>query len=247
MEKIRGFLSKIEFSDVKKTVKENLDLIKKITLPAVVALAVVLFWVCGGEEELIIESGDDAAGTAMEAENEDEEGMIIQQTEDNPVLEIYVDIGGEVLNPGVYKVSPGTRLFQVIEKAGGLKETADTDNINQAEHVTDGQKIIIGSLDENSPYYTGGYKNLSSGLQNSSSSINSGGSAVRETEDGTVVNINSATLEELQMIPGVGPSTAKKILDFRDVNGRFNSPEDLKKISGIGDKTYDNLKDYIEV
>ncbi|MBR4411227.1 MAG: helix-hairpin-helix domain-containing protein, partial [Firmicutes bacterium] len=145
-----------------------------------------------------------------------------------------------VNKPGVYRIPAGTRLFQVVEEAGGLKETADIDSINQAEAVTDGQKIIIGSRDENSPYYTGTSVKIEP-------SGPSGGSAVRQTADGFKVNLNRATLADLQMIPGVGPSTAQKILDYRESAGKFSSISDLKNISGIGEKTYDNLKDYIEV
>ena len=147
------------------------------------------------------------------------------------------------MDPGVYMVEEDTRLFQVVELAGGLKETADTDSINQAERVSDGQKIIIGSRDETSPYFTGRARTFAySGSETETST-----SAVRETEYGTLVNINLANLEELQMLPGVGPSTARKILVYREEHGSFLSAEDLKNISGIGDKTYENLKDYIEV
>ena len=230
MDKIRGKLENL--------LKENVSLIKKAALPVVVAASVILFWAFGGEEELVVEHGEppgetsDSIITDLPAENVEEDA------------ELYVDIGGEVNHPGVYKVMVGTRLFQVVEQAGGLKDTADIDSINQAEPVSDGQKIIIGSLDENSPYYTGGYQSDS---VRSPTTKESGTAAVRETEYGSIVNLNLATLEELQLLPGVGPSTARKILEYRMENGNFQSPEDLKNISGIGEKTYENLKDYIEV
>ncbi len=214
-------------------IRDNLEIIKKIMFPAVVIMAMIVFWIFGGEEDLAVED----AGTmeAMETQEQGEDAETEYLSGD-----IYVDIGGEVNKPGVYRIPEGTRLFQVVEEAGGLKETADIDSINQAEAVTDGQKIIIGSRDENSPYYTGtSVKTEPSG--------SSGGSAVRQTADGFKVNLNKATLSDLQMIPGVGPSTAQKILDYRESAGKFSSISDLKNISGIGEKTYDNLKDYIEV
>ena len=214
-------------------IRDNLEMIKKIMFPAVVIMAMIVFWIFGGEEDLTVE--DAGSMEAMETQEQGEDAETEYLSGD-----IYVDIGGEVNQPGVYRIPAGTRLFQVVEEAGGLKETADIDSINQAEAVTDGQKIIIGSRDENSPYYTG------TSVKTESTS-SSGGSAVRQTADGFKVNLNRATLSDLQMIPGVGPSTAQKILDYRESAGKFSSISDLKNISGIGEKTYDNLKDYIEV
>ena len=75
----------------------------------------------------------------------------------------------------------------------------------------------------------------------------SSGKAVRETENGSVVNINLASMNELQLLPGVGPSTAQKIVDYRQQNGKFQRIEDIMNISGIGEKTFENLKDFIEI
>lgn len=220
-------------------IRDNLEMIKKIMLPAVVIMAMIVFWIFGGEEDLTVEDAGSMEAMETQEQGEDAEAEYLSG-------DIYVDIGGEVNQPGVYRISAGTRLFQVVEKAGGLKETADIDSINQAEAVMDGQKIIIGSRDENSPYYTGtSRKNY--GSEEISSDSGSSGSAVRQTADGMKVNLNKATLTDLQMIPGVGPSTAQKILDYRNMVGKFITITDIKNISGIGDKTYDNLKDYIEV
>lgn len=214
-------------------IRDNLEMIKKIMFPTVVIVAMIVFWIFGGEEDLAVEDAGTMEPMETQEQGEDAETEYLSG-------DIYVDIGGEVNQPGVYRIPAGTRLFQVVEEAGGLKETADIDSINQAEAVTDGQKIIIGSRDENSPYYTG------TSVKTESTS-SSGGSAVRQTADGFKVNLNRATLSDLQMIPGVGPSTAQKILDYRESAGKFSSISDLKNISGIGEKTYDNLKDYIEV
>lgn len=210
--------------------------IKKFGLPIAVILALVCFWIFGGDSEDVIEITDHGGEYSTELDLE-EESFHDESVSD---IVIYVDIGGEVLNPGVYELTEGMRLFQAIELAGGLTDTADTDSINQAMEVIDGEKIIIGSVDENSPYYTG-----SGNLGSTESSSGTGG--VRETENGPVVNINKASLEELQEIPGVGPSTAQKILDYRNENGLFKNLEDLKNISGIGDKTFENMREYIEI
>ena len=244
--KIMGEMSQIyDFDGVKKFVKAHGSQIKKAIMPLVVILAMAGFWTYGGQEpELTVEDG--AAVGGEYAETADGESTEAGEPAGQPTAEtaIYVDIGGEVVNPGVYQVKAGTRLFQVVEQAGGLKDSADTDSINQAEAVMDGQKIIIGSRDADSPYYTG-WSGTAAKSQNGTNAQRTE-SAVRETDSGYIVNINLASLQELQLLPGVGPSTAQKILDYRSTNGPFQKIQDIKKISGIGDKTFENLKEYIE-
>lgn len=221
--------------------------LKKAVLPVVIVFALFFFWFSGQENEEIYlteSNPQEAEASAAEKISQETETAVSSMTET-----IYVDLGGEVIRPGVYPVSEGTRLFQVIELAGGLKDTADTDSINQAEAVSDGQKIIIGSKDSTSPYYTGSEKQPSS-VQGGTSGAGYQKvmeSAVRETENGTIVNINLADASQLQLLPGVGPSTAQKILDYRAENGNFQTIEEIKNISGIGDKTFENLKDFIEI
>jgi len=221
-------------------IRDHGDMVKKALLPASVAFALIFFWVSGGEPELAAEEGPGSEMEVSESSFQNPEGEDGGDGSDYASEgDIYVDIGGEVVNPGVYQVPAGTRLFQVVEQAGGLKDSADTDSINQAERVMDGQKIIIGSREESSPYYTGSRSfGGSAGGERSM--------AVRETEDGYVVNLNLAELDELQLLPGVGPSTARKILDYREENGPFSKIEDIKNISGIGEKTFENLKEFIE-
>lgn len=227
--------------------KEHEEILKRIALPVIVAVALIFFWIFGGGDgDVVLETdgNGDLPQTSESQDFESQDSSVMGETAE-PV--IYVDIGGEVCYPGVYEVTQGTRLFQVIEMAGGLKESAATDAINQAKQVSDGQKILIESTDESSPYYIG----ADTGSQNSENSGDSGtsetGSSVSMTEDGVKVNINKATSEELQLIPGIGPSTAQKIIDYRQENGNFGKIEDLKNISGIGEKTFENMRDYIEI
>ena len=149
---------------------------------------------------------------------------------------MFIDISGCVFNPGVYEVPEGTRIFQVIERAGGLTSSADITNLNRAEPVSDGQKIVIYSYEETAKGI--GY--------DQSQQANISGQVSGITQNG-LVNINLATSEELQTISGIGPSTASKIIDYRDKNGKFNSVDELKNVSGIGDKTFEKLKPYITV
>lgn len=218
--------------------QDNKDFLKKLSFPVVVAAAILVFWIWGGqgEETVIDKTGNETlpATEELTEAQKTEDDSISSEAENSEPAVIFIDIGGEVKNPGVYQVEEGTRLFQVIEKAGGLTEFADVDDINQAEQVTDGQKILVGSTNPNSPYYG-----------KSESAGGSSTSAVRQGEEGVLVNINQGDSTELQLIPGVGPATADKIIEYRETNGPFAQKEDIKNVSGIGEKTYEALKDYI--
>ncbi len=141
---------------------------------------------------------------------------------------LFVDIGGAVEKPGVYEVSKDTRLFEVIEMAGGLSEDADTDHVNRASFVEDGQKIIIpvkgsdvtGDLDTTS----------------ASSTV---------AENG-LININTASADELKTLNGIGDVMAEKILEYRSSRA-FKSKEDIMSVDGIGSKIYEKIKDRITV
>lgn len=143
-------------------------------------------------------------------------------------VSFYVDISGAVNSPGVYKANEKTRLFQVIEKAGGLSEDADIDAVNQASFVKDGDKILIPS------------KSQSSDSQEGSSGGDEG-----ITADGKV-NLNKATKEQLMSLNGIGQVMADRILEYRGTS-RFESVEDLKSVKGIGTVTFNNLKDHVTV
>lgn len=197
--------------------KDNQKIVKMATVVFVIIVA-VLFFVFGGkdDEALTIENGNSIGATEQASEDVNSER-----------IEYYVDISGNVKVPGVYLVDDKTRLFQVVKMAGGFTRNADLDAINQAEIISDGQKIFIPSK-------------INSNGENSegvNSSISSDGK----------ININNGDMDQLQEIPGVGPSTAQKIIDYRTENGRFTSKEDLKNISGIGDKTYEKLEDKIKI
>ena len=151
--------------------------------------------------------------------NADEKNTTI--SEENFIL---IHISGYVKNPGLVKLKDGSRINDAIESAGGLSNNADLTNINLAYILEDGEKIYIPKKGEE--------------IENSliNISINS-----------SKININKATQSELETLPGVGPSTALKIINYREKNGKFSKIEDIKNISGVGDAKYENIKDYISV
>lgn len=224
--------------ELKIIILQHKDIIKKAALPLLLLFALLIFFISGESEAVTLTEGDAADSTEAaesgEASNIYEDGTASSAASAASI--IYVDIGGEVNVPGVYEVSEGTRLFQVIEKAGGLTEDADIDVINRAEAVYDGQKILIASYEESEK------RSKSQALTEPSEQ-----SGVSSAADEVRVNINTADSVTLQTIPGIGPSKAERIIEYRNTQGRFQSIDDIKNISGIGDKTFESIKKYITV
>lgn len=188
--------------------------LKMVALPVIVGVAILFFWFNGNQDPIEVASAE--ANLNIQNENPSNENAIASL--------IYVDISGEVNLPGVYEVKEGTRLFQVIDMAGGLTKEANIDSLNRAEEVYDGEKIIVG--DNN--YSESNQNNYSSGI----------------SIDGRV-NINIANLSELETLPNIGPAKAQNIIDYRESNGKFQSIDDILNVNGIGSKTFDSLKDLI--
>lgn len=181
---------------------------------------VLLMWIgafcsaCGTREEIYFATSET---TEMNQTDADEEERITASV-------VYVC--GYVVSPGVYELAEGARICDALKAAGGLLPEASEEYWNQAELVTDGQKIYVPSVEE---------------VENSG--------AARETakeEDGRI-NINTATREELMSIPGVGATRADSILVYREKNSMFRTPEDIKNVPGIKDGVYMKLEQYIKV
>ena len=156
---------------------------------------------------------------------------------------ICVDIGGAVVKPGVYTVSENTRLYEVIELAGGLLSNADTDSINRAEYVEDGEKITIPVIyipPEQADPETAGADNIQISEEGETAEA-----GISSTNNG-LVNINSASKEELKSLNGIGDAKADKIIEYRS-ESRFRKKEDIKDVDGIGDSIYNKIKDAITV
>lgn len=181
----------------------------------------------------------------------------IVQSENVPPAEIVVHITGAINSPGIIRLQEGSRIADAIEKADGITTSADLNKINLAYILEDAQKIYIPNKTDKSDveYILGennqsveGQKKQSSDAKFSSKNGNSPSSSNNSNKTSkTSVNLNSATQEELQNLPGIGPSTAIKISNYRNENGKFNSIEDIKNVKGIGDSKYEKIKDYIYV
>lgn len=155
--------------------------------------------------------------------------------EDEEVEEIIVHITGEVNKPGIVILNKNSRIADAINKAGGATKEADLNQINLAYILEDGQKIYIPNKNEKideDEYITEGNGN---NIGNNNS------------KEGEKVNINEAMQTELEELPGIGPSLASRIIEYREQNGDFKKIEELQNVKGIGDAKYNDIKDKVTV
>ena len=175
---------------------------------------------------------------------EDFENEIINDNE-----KIYIYITGEVNNPGIVVLPIGSRIVDAIDCAGGITQKADIMKVNLVYMLQDGMKVNIPSSIElkNNPNFE--YITMSSGDEKNDSNKNATTVDTKSESAFKVsnVNINTATQTELETLPGIGPSLALKIINYRKENGKFKSIEELKSVNGIGENKYEEIKKYIYV
>ncbi|MGD6779583.1 helix-hairpin-helix domain-containing protein [Sutcliffiella horikoshii] len=169
--------------------------------------------------------GEEVGGYSSEEIEELEEVEVATQ-------EVLIDIKGHVMQPGVYRMKIGDRIIDAVEKAGGFMEGADSDKVNLAALLADEMVIIVpkeGEVIDEVVQQPVTNENAPTG--------NSGG----------LVNINTASVEELTSLTGIGPSKAKAIVDYRNENGLFKKEEDIMQVTGIGQKSFEKLRNEITV
>ncbi|GFZ31141.1 hypothetical protein CSC2_16670 [Clostridium zeae] len=159
----------------------------------------------------------------------------INSTNNTNNKKVIVEIKGEVKKPDVYYLDEGSIVKDLIQQAGGLTEKGDITAINQAKKLVNNECIIINNKEQISA-------NVVSKDINKEASV----SAVAGESD-SVININTASKDELDKIPGIGAVTAEKIIEYREKNNGFKNIEDIKKVDRIGDKMFEKIKDKISV
>lgn len=154
--------------------------------------------------------------------------VLAEKTEVSTTQEtvIFVDIKGEVKNPGVYQMKAGDRVKDALEAAGGLTEEADSQKVNLAKRLEDQMVIVVSKVGEEAE------------------EIPAGETRKEATKEGKV-NINTATVEELKTLKGVGEKKAEAIIEYRKKNGSFQTKEDLMKVRGIGKKLFESFQERI--
>ena len=135
---------------------------------------------------------------------------------------VFVHVVGEVEKPGIYIVATRARVFDAIVAAGGFTKSADQSTVNLAREVSDGEQVVV----------------LAAGTQ-------SGSAAAQTSAQAALISLNRASQLELEALPGVGPTLAGRMIDWRTANGGFKKKEDLLKVSGIGKKMFDGMKDLV--
>ncbi|MFD2618246.1 helix-hairpin-helix domain-containing protein [Terrilactibacillus laevilacticus] len=151
------------------------------------------------------------------------------QENKNTDTSLAVDLKGEVKHPGVYKMENGSRVSDVIQKSGGYTNQADQNKINLAQKLKDEMVILVPKKGDSSAVMT-----ATNPTSNSDTSTS--------IEDKKLININTATVDELQNLNGIGPSKAEAIISYREEHGPFKAPEELTNVTGIGEKSFEKLK-----
>lgn len=177
----------------------------------------------GSEEDEAAGSGDaapESGGNSPDAGGDESQPM------ERELGVIYVHVCGAVKTPGVYELPVGSRCYEAVEAAGGFAEDACEDYLNMAAVLADGSRLEIPTLEE-------------------AWSMKESGKA-DEASDGKV-NINTADIEKLCSLPGVGEGRAKAIIEYRETQGGFRKKEDIMQVSGIGEKMYARMEPYLKV
>lgn len=200
---------------------------KKYKSIGIITIAVIIFifllasYVISGRDKLN-KNNNEEIFVDTKATEDNQEIQLNDKKED-----IVVEIKGEIKLPNIYQLKQDSIINDLIEKAGGLTELADTSKINRAEKLTDHQCIVIPNKNDSQ-----------------SAKITSSQSTGSQSK---LININTAAESELDSLPGIGPSRAKDIIKYRETNGGFKSIEEIKNIKGIGASSFEKLKDLITI
>ena len=196
------------------------------------------------DEDIILESDVDA-NQILENGTEENESSKIGLLENKK--KVVVHVVGEVNSPGVVTLEEGSRIIDAINAAGGKTEDADLSKINLAYIIEDGIQIYVPSIMDTKKEESEN-KEIQYITDGPGEDVVVTEESQKQGEEKQIkVNINTANLEKLQTLPGIGESLAQRIIDYREQNGNFKAIDDLKNVSGIGESKFNNIKDKIYV
>ena len=210
-------------------------IIEKIKEYKIIAICAVLGLALGGffllkptSQTPVKETNLQAEVAAVSKDSSSEKEVNKEEKEESTEQDqITVDVKGAVKSPGIYDLPVGSRVHDVVHKAGGLTEEADSKSLNLAQKVSDEALVYVPTKGEEA------------------ASQQAASGTTPSTSKEKKVNLNKASLEELKQVKGLGGKRAQDIIDHREANGKFKSVDELKKVSGIGAKTIEKLKDYV--
>ena len=238
---------------------------KKIVLIIIISIITLIIayyaYTSKANEEFSIEGQE--LGLEENKLKEENETNKDNQEENETKNKIIIHVSGAVKNEGIVELDEKARVADAIEKAGGVTENAYMKDVNLAQSLEDGMKIYIPTKEEiekgmeseiitgtenqqknnnyNKKIITGGSASSSNNSNNNDNSSNSNNNIKGK------ININTANIEELDTLPGIGQATANKIISYRQEHGKFKTIEEIKEVSGIGDSKYEKIKDLIEI
>ena len=212
---------------------------KYIGFTGCLLLTVLLLCGCRSESDLVITGGEPEISESEISESEISDSEIPDPGQSSVQQEaadtVFVQVSGAVRSPGVYELPAGSRVFEAIQSAGGMTDDAAADSVNQAVEVSDGDMIVLCTLQEWEQAKSQQTELISGDL-----------SGLQQETDGRI-NINTADVTQLCTIPGIGESRAQSIVTYREQNGAFGAVEDIMKVSGIKDGLFQKIKDKIKV
>ena len=216
--------------------KNKDKIVGSIVLLGIIAIFLVFGYVNTRPQNI---SKDDLEKIFVESDMDDKKNLYSEENNSiNPENnnKIIVEIKGEFNNPNVYTLNEGSRIYELIDLAGGLTPFGDDKNINKASVLVDGQCIVIGNIMDEENVQN--IDELNNGIKESIS--------LSQNKDDKI-NINRASRDDLMKLSGIGESKAQAIISYRDSIGGFKDVDELKNVDGIGEKTVEKLKESITI
>ena len=199
--------------------KKDYKTIGTIIIGIIIFLFFIISYFSGGSSEL-----NKNNESIFVEENESME--VITKKEEKESIKIVVDIKGEIKNPNIYWLEEGCIIEDLINIAGGITEEGDLSKINRAQKLNDHEVVIIPNINDKE-----------SEIEN----------IIPSSNDKNKVNINTASINELDTLSGIGPSKAESIIKYREENGTFKSIEEIKNVTGIGEALFEKFKENITI